>query len=98
MGGAPEIVWPHALAVHHVLDEAQWNRTWAMTAHWTAVLRARERPAAGTVNSLHGKSNLLKMQLHDTTPSNADLWEMQAPQTSTACLYRTDHALIDERL
>ena len=33
--GWPERVWPAAAAVHKAIGAARWNRTWAMTAHWT---------------------------------------------------------------
>ena len=33
--GWPERVRPVAVAVHKAIGAARWNRTWAMTAHWT---------------------------------------------------------------
>ena len=61
IGGSPERVWPHALVVHHVLDEVQWNRTWAMSAHWTAVLHDRSRKLS-TLSPESSQSELLKRE------------------------------------
>ena len=44
--GWPERVWPAAVAVHKAIGAARWNRTWAMTAHWTRWMH--KRPAEGT--------------------------------------------------
>ena len=41
--GWPERVWPAAVAVHKAIGAARWNRTWAMTSHWTRWMQ-KQRP------------------------------------------------------
>jgi hypothetical protein len=51
--GWPERIWPSAVAVHRVLPgEERFNRTWAMTAHWTRWLRRQGPKAACVLGSL----------------------------------------------